>query len=157
MDRVQYLGYIVDAHGVHVYPTKIQFIHDWPTPTTFTKLHIFLGLANFYRRFMLRFSHISWVLSKITRGGDKERIVWGMSQQKEFDDLKQRLCSSLVISLPDLQQPFEIKKNASDYVVGVVLTQHSHLVAYNSDTLSDVVRKYPNYDKEMYSIVKSCH
>jgi hypothetical protein len=38
MDRVQYLGYIVDAHGVHVDPAKIQFIRDWPTPTTLTKL-----------------------------------------------------------------------------------------------------------------------
>jgi hypothetical protein len=38
MDKIQYLGYIVDAHGVHVDPAKIQVIHDWPTPTTFTEL-----------------------------------------------------------------------------------------------------------------------
>jgi hypothetical protein len=38
MNRVQYLGYIVDEHGVHVDPTKIQVIHDWPAPTTLTEL-----------------------------------------------------------------------------------------------------------------------
>jgi hypothetical protein len=38
MDRVQYLGYIVDEHGVHVDPAKIQVIHDWPAPTTLTEL-----------------------------------------------------------------------------------------------------------------------
>jgi hypothetical protein len=45
---------------------------------------------------------------------------------------------------------------ASDYVVGVVLTQHAHSMSYHSETLSDIVWKYPTYDKEMYSIVKSC-
>jgi hypothetical protein len=89
MDRVQCLGYIVDAHGMHVDPAKIQFIHDWPSPTTLTDLWSFLGLANFYRRFMLGFSHIAWALSQITRGCGKEKFVWGMSQHKTFDDLKQ--------------------------------------------------------------------
>jgi hypothetical protein len=57
-------------------------------------------------------------------GGGKEKFLWGISQQQVFDDLKQRLCSALILSLPDLQQPFEIDIDASDYVVGVVLTQH---------------------------------
>jgi hypothetical protein len=126
MDRVQYLGYIVDEHGVHVDPTKIQVICDWPAPTMLTELQSFLGLANFYRRFMLGFSHIAWALSQVTRGGGKENFVWGLSQQQVFDDLKQCLCSTPVLSLPDLQQPFEIETDASDYVVGAVLTQHDH-------------------------------
>jgi hypothetical protein len=63
MDRVHYMGYIIDQHGVHVDPSKIQVIRDWPAPTTLTKLQSFLGLANFYRRFMLGFSHIAWALS----------------------------------------------------------------------------------------------
>jgi hypothetical protein len=53
MGMVHYLGYIIDQHGVHVDPTKIQVIHDWPAPTTLTELWSFLGLANFYRRFLL--------------------------------------------------------------------------------------------------------
>jgi hypothetical protein len=48
MDRVHYLGYIIDQHGVHVDPAKIQVICDWPAPTTLTELQSFLGLANFY-------------------------------------------------------------------------------------------------------------
>ena len=108
MDRVHYLSYIIDQHGVHVDPTKIQVICNWPTSTTLTELHSFLGLANFYRRFVLRFSHITWALSQVTRGGGKEKFVWALSQQQEFDDLKQHFFSALVLSLPGLQQPFEI-------------------------------------------------
>jgi hypothetical protein len=59
----------------------------------------------------------------------------GRSQQQVLDDLKQCVCSGPVISLPDLQKPFEIDINASDYVVGIVLTQHGHPVAYHSETL----------------------
>ena len=70
-----------------------------------------------------------------------------------FAELKHRLCCALVLTLLDLQQPFEIEKDASDYVIGVVLTQQGNPVAYHSDTFSDTVRKYPTYDKEMYSIV----
>jgi hypothetical protein len=124
MNMVQYLGYIVDEHGVHVDPTKIQVIHDWPAPTTLTELQSFLGLANFYRRFMLGFSHITWALIQVTKGGGKENFVWGQLQQKAFDDMKHHLCSAPVLSLPNLQQPFEIETDASDYVVGTVLTQH---------------------------------
>jgi hypothetical protein len=56
----------------------------------------------------------------------------------------------------DLQQPFEIKIDASYYVVVIVLTQNNHPMAYHSETLSYDVRKYPTYNKEMYSIEKAC-
>jgi hypothetical protein len=63
MKRVHYLGYIVDEHGVHVDPSKMQVIRGWTTPTTLTELQSFLGLANFYRQFVLGFSHIAWALN----------------------------------------------------------------------------------------------
>jgi hypothetical protein len=106
---------------------------------------------------MLGFSHVAWPLSHITKGGSKAKFVWAESQQKSFEDLKHCLCSMPILTLPDLQQPFEIETDASDYVVGVVLTQHGHPVAYHSETLSYVIHKYPTYDKEMYSIVQACH
>jgi hypothetical protein len=79
-----------------------------------------------------------------------------MSQQQAFDEFKKHLCSSPILLLLDLQHPFEIETDASDYVVGIILTQHSHLVAYHSETLSDDVHKYPTYKKEIYSIVQAC-
>jgi hypothetical protein len=81
MNRVQYLGYIIDEHGVYVDPIKNQVICDWLAPTTLAKLQSFLGLANFYQRFVLGFSHIAWALSHMTKGGGREKFVWGKEQQ----------------------------------------------------------------------------
>jgi hypothetical protein len=150
------MGYIVDEHGVHVYLAKIQVIHDWPSLTILIDICSFLGLANFYRRLVLGFSHIAWSLIQVTKGSGRENFMWWKEQQQAFDDMKHCLCSTPVLSFPYLQKPFKIETNAYEYVVGAVLTQHSHLVAYHSETLSDTVRKYPTYDKEMYSIVQSC-
>ena len=122
MERVQYIGYIVDEHGVHVDPTNIQSIRDWPTPMTLTELRIFLGLANFYHRFVLGFSNIAWSISQVTKGGYKVKFIWSKPQQQKFEELKQRLCSTPVLTLPYLQQPFDIETNSSDYVVGAILT-----------------------------------
>ena len=135
---------------------KIQVIWDWPSTTTLTELCNFLGLANFYRRFVLGFSHITWPLSQVTKGGAKEKLFWSESQQKEFIELKNHVFSAPMLVLLDLQQPFEVETDAFDYVIGAVLTQNGHPVAYHSETLSDTVRKYPTYDKEMYSIVQAC-
>jgi hypothetical protein len=106
---------------------------------------------------MLGFSHIAWGLIQVTKVGVKARFAWGKEQQQSFDDLKHRLCSAPVLSLLDLQQLFKIENDASDYVVGVFLTQHDHPVGYHSETLLDTIWKYPTYDKEMYSIVQACH
>jgi hypothetical protein len=99
MNRVQYLGYSIDENGVHVDPTNIQVIRDWLALTTLTELQIFLRIANFYRRFMLGFSHIAWALSQVNKGGGRAKFAWGKEKQQEFDDLKHRLCSAPVISL----------------------------------------------------------
>jgi hypothetical protein len=81
MDRFHYLGYIIDQHGVHVDLAKIQVIRDYPAPKTLIELQCFLGLANFYHRFMLGFSHIAWALIQISRGGGKVKFTWGQSQK----------------------------------------------------------------------------
>ena len=76
MTQVQYLGYIIYEWGVHVDPTKIQVIWDCSAPTTLTELRNFLVLANFYCRFVLGFSHITWPLSQVTKGGAREIFFW---------------------------------------------------------------------------------
>jgi len=79
MMRVQYLGYIVDEHGVHVDASKIQPIWDLLALTSLIEIHNILGLSNFYHRFMLGFSHINWDLNQVTKGGGRAKFVWAKS------------------------------------------------------------------------------
>ena len=72
---------------------------------------------------MLGFSHITWSLSQVTKGGAKVKFCWSESQQKAFVELKHYLCPAPVLTLPDLQQPFEIETDAYDYAIGAILTQ----------------------------------
>jgi hypothetical protein len=92
-----------------------------------------------YSWFMLGFSHIAWYISEVSKGGDKDKFVWGKEQQQAFDDLKHRLCSTPTLSFPDFQQPFEIETDASNYGMGTFITHHGHLVACHSETISDTV------------------
>lgn len=132
------MGYISDEKGVHVDLAKIQVIWDFPAPATLTELHNFLGLAKFYRKFVLAFTHITWLLIQVTKGGVKEKKNWSETQQ-EFVDLKHHLCSAPVLTLPELQQQFDIKTDVSNYAIGVVLTQYGHPLAYHRETLSKSV------------------
>lgn len=129
MTWFQYLGCIVDEDSVHAKLTKIQAICDWLAPTTLTKLRSFLGLASFYRRFVLGFSHIASPLNQVTKGGSKAKFMWAKSRQQAFEKLKHRLWSTSVLSLPNLQQHFENETDASKYLVGVVLS-HSTQTSY---------------------------
>ena len=55
--------------------------------------------------------------------------------------------------LPDLHQPFEIETDASNYALGVVITESGHPVAFHFETFNDIVRRYSTYEKELYAII----
>ncbi|GKC26488.1 putative reverse transcriptase domain-containing protein, partial [Tanacetum coccineum] len=59
MNRVQFLGHVIDSEGIHVDPAKIESIKDWESPKTPTEIRQFLGLAGYYRRFIEGFSKIA--------------------------------------------------------------------------------------------------
>jgi len=86
----------------------------------------------------------------------KAKLFWSETLQKVVTELKHHLYYEPMLTFPEIQKPFEIGIDASNYTVGLVLTQQWHLVAYHSETLSDTVQKYPTYDKEMYSFVQLC-
>jgi hypothetical protein len=70
--------------------------------------------------------------------------------------MKHHLFSELVLMIPDLQQPFDIETDAFDYDIGIVLTHQGHIMDHCSETLSNVVPRYPIYEKYVYSIVHAC-
>ena len=124
----------MDAQGIRVDPEKVQVIRDWPPPTNVTDLRSFLGSTNFYRKFVHRYSDIAVPLHALTKG--KVPFHWGLDQMHAFNRLKDTLCTAPVLRLPDLQFPFEVETDASQFAMGVVLKQGGHPVAYHSETFS---------------------
>ena len=69
--------------------------------------------------------------------------------------MKETISTTPVLALLDLQRPFEIQTDASDYAMGAVLTQHGKPISYHSETFNSAVVNYPTYDKELYALVQS--
>ena len=78
---------------------------------------------------------------------------WGGKHQKAFDTLKEKISTAPILALPDLQRPFEIQTDASDYAMGAVLIQHGKPICYDFETFNSIVVNYPIYDKELYALV----
>ena len=74
--EVRYIGHVVSAEGISTDPTKVEAICNWPTPTCKQEIQRFLGLANYYRRFIKNFSSIAKPLQRLT---EKIMFSTGMS------------------------------------------------------------------------------
>ncbi|GJU93911.1 putative reverse transcriptase domain-containing protein [Tanacetum coccineum] len=102
MNRVQFLGHVIDSEGIHVDPAKIESIKDWTSPKSPTEIRQFLGLAGYYRRFIEGFSKIAKPMTKLTQ--KKVKFEWGDKQEAAFN------CEAKVVQChPILALPWGIK------------------------------------------------
>ena len=153
---VEYLGYIVDKDGLHATTAKIEAIVNAPKPRNVQELRSFLGLVNYYGKFIC---HLSTLLQPLNHLLCKN-VTWKWSGecQKAFDELKTQLASSDVLVHYDPSRPLKLDCDASSYGVGAVL---SHVfpdglerpVAYASKTLTQSERGYSQLEKEALSLV----
>jgi hypothetical protein len=102
-----YLGHIVGGGQLKIDPSKIDVIVNWPEPKSVTKIQSFLGVVQYWRRFISNFSFIASPLHALT--SVKNTFQWGGKQQKSFDTLKEKINTAPVLALSNLQQPFEIE------------------------------------------------
>nr|GFD52631.1 putative reverse transcriptase domain-containing protein [Tanacetum cinerariifolium] len=77
---------------------KVKAITKWPRPTSKIEVRSFLGLARYYRRFVEGFLRLALPMTKLMRKG--ENFVWSEEREKSFEELKQRLVSAPVLTLP---------------------------------------------------------
>ncbi|GJS15293.1 putative reverse transcriptase domain-containing protein [Tanacetum coccineum] len=96
MNRVQFLGYVIDSEGIHVDPAKIESIKDWASPKTPTEIRQFLGLAGYYRRFIEGFSKIARPMMKLTQKSGK--FDWGEKAEAAFQLCGDTICTAQSVS-----------------------------------------------------------
>ena len=151
-NEITFLGYIVNDKGIHVDQEKVRVIKEWPTPTSVHDVRSFHGLASFYRRFIKNFSTIAVPLTECLK--KNVSFKWEKEQNEAFNLLKDKLCSALLLSLPDFTKPFEIECDESDIGISRVLMQEGKPITYFSEKLSGASLNYPTYDKEFYASVR---
>ncbi|KAI0520448.1 hypothetical protein KFK09_007923 [Dendrobium nobile] len=135
--EVHFLGFIVSHRGVLMDPQKVLAITEWPTPRTITEVRSFIGLANFYRRFIKGFSII---VAPITNCLKEKSLQWTPEQERSFQTLKAALTSAPVLAIPDFNKPFHIDTDASAvgelYAVVRALKQWEHYLLHQDFILS---------------------
>ncbi|GJT26510.1 putative nucleotidyltransferase, ribonuclease H [Tanacetum coccineum] len=151
LSKVAFLGHIVSAEGITMDPAKVEAITKWPRPTSVTEVRSFLGLAGYYRRFVEGFSRLALPLTKLMRKGEK--FIWNEEREKSFEELKQCLVSSPILTLPSGSGGFQIYSDASKKGLGCVLMQHGKVIAYASRQLKPYEVNYPTHDLELAAVV----
>ncbi|GBG78594.1 hypothetical protein CBR_g27819 [Chara braunii] len=119
--QVLYLGHVLDGDGIKPEDSKIAAIRDWPTPHTLIELRSFLGLANYYRKFVRNFSTIAAPLRRLL---NKEAIwQWDKDCTSALKKLKRALIEYPVLKVADPSLPFVVTTGASQYGIGAVFQQ----------------------------------
>ncbi|KAI0991938.1 hypothetical protein K3495_g16249 [Podosphaera aphanis] len=139
-------------------PTKLQIIKDWPRPKNVKEIQRFIGFANFYRRFINKFSSLVSPLTNLMKKGSP--FDWGPSQETAFATIKERFCEDIVLQHFDWEKPARLETDASDVGTGGVLLQPDNSgnwrpVAFFSKKMSPAKSNYKIYDKELLAIVQA--
>ena len=119
--EVEYLGHVVSRDGVRPDPSKITAVEEFPIPRCTKDVRSFLGLANYYRRFIKNFAAIASSLNKLTR--KHVHFLWDSDCDIAFSTLKSALISAPILACPDVSIPFELHTDASSTGIGFALCQ----------------------------------
>ncbi|KAL4022764.1 hypothetical protein IC575_016509 [Cucumis melo] len=131
--------------------SKIKAVTSWPQPSTVSEVCSFLGLADYYRRFVEKFSRIATPLTQLTR--KRAPFVWSKTCEDSFQNLKQKLVTTPVLPVPDGSGSFVIYSDASKKALGCVLMQQGKVVAYASRQLKNHEQNYLTHDLELAVVV----
>ncbi|GJU20712.1 retrotransposon protein, putative, ty3-gypsy subclass [Tanacetum coccineum] len=104
-------SYLVSCKRIIMDPSKVEAITKWPRLLRRREVRSFLGLAGYYRRFVEGFSRLALPLTQLMRKGEK--FVWTDERQESFEELKRRLVSAPILTLPSGSGGFQIYSDAS--------------------------------------------
>jgi hypothetical protein len=151
LKEVTFLGHVILAEEILVDPRKVEAVLKWERPTNVTEIRSFLGLAGYYRRFIEGFSTIAAPMTRLTR--KETKWEWTSECESSFQELKRRLTTAPVLTLPSGMEGFVIYSDASKKGLGCVLMQYGRVIAYASRQLKTHETNYPTHDLELVAVI----
>ena len=162
-NEIAFLGHLVSSHGIKPLPDKIEAIQKYPLPTTVKQLRRYLGMIQYYNRFVPQAAKYLAPLNEFMRGGVKnsQKLQWNTVSENAFLQSKTLLVDSTSLVFPDSHSPMAVFVDASDIAVGAVLQIKKEgvwcPVAFFSRRLDQTQCKYATFDRELlaaYSATK---
>ena len=160
--EVKYLGHIISQDGVKTDPAKVQDVVNRHPPQTVKQVKSFMGLINYYGRFIKDLTKIAAPLHKLTCHNVK--FTWGKAEQASFEALKRKMVTAPIMSYPQPDRMYILDTDASNYAYGAVLSQlqpnkfgeeEEKVIAYYSKAFKPTEIFYCVRKKELLAIVNS--
>lgn len=160
--EVKFLGYLINKFGTKPLTSKVVAITEFKQPETVDQLKRFLGMLNYYRRFLPHSAETQMPLLECTIGNkkrDKTLIVWTQKRIVAFEKCKDELANATLLAHPTDNANISLMVDASDFAIGGVVNQLIDScwqpLAFFSKKLNPAQMKYSTYDRELYSIYAS--
>lgn len=158
-NETEFLGHHVSSSGIRPLPAKVVAIQDFPIPTTQRQLRRFLGVINFYRRFIPNCADILHPLTLLLRGSKKgvsTKLTLTPEASVSFTKVKTVLAEAVLLVHPNPSAGLSLTTDASDVAIGAVLHQSSddglQPLAFFSQVLQPRETRYSTFGKELLAI-----
>ncbi|XP_018402050.1 PREDICTED: uncharacterized protein K02A2.6-like [Cyphomyrmex costatus] len=154
--QINYLGYVIDGQGLHPDPTKVEAIKNMPEPHNLTTLRSFLGVINYYARFISNMHILRRPLDNLLKKDSKWN--WSPKCQESFNQFKRILSSKLLLTHYNPQNEIIVAADASNEGLGACILHrfpdHSiKVISHASRSLTEAERKYSQIEKEALAII----
>lgn len=155
-NEISYCGHVIDKHGLQKSQEKIEAVLKAPKPENVSQLRSYLGLVNYYHKFLPNLASVLYPLNALLQTGAKWN--WSKQCEKAFAETKRLITSDELLTHYDPSRPIRLACDASPYGIGAVLS-HSmdngaeRPIAFASRSLSSAERNYAQIDREALSLV----
>ena len=154
--QVTYLGHIITEQGIIPSEKKVQAVLEYPVPHNAKTVRSWLGLTNYFRRFIPDYASLAAPLNELTKPTSK--FKWGNVEQEAFQTLKSLLVSPPILAHPDVNKPYIVTADASSFGIGAILSQmnendEEHVICYFSKKLTPTQRNYCATDLELLACI----
>ena len=155
--EVEFLEVMIGPKGVEMQRKKVKGVLNWPAPRNIKEVQTFLGLANYYRRFIKDFAKIAAPLHMLVR--KEQKWKWKKEQKEAFEKLKAVFTTESILAILDINREMRVEANALDYTTGGVLLTKCEdgkwrPVAFISKLLNTMEQNYKIYNKEMLAVIR---